>query len=148
MSTVNQLGTARLLDPSNKALDGQARVNAEILTAVEILGRKLERVEDERDRLARRLALIESAATVDEKTGKLYLPVVMDQNGMPHKEYATPKWMVAASLMTAAARRGAGDGVAAGGGGGGVHEAVVVGGSVQVGDVLLGGDEGELGMHG
>ena len=38
-----------------------------------------------------------------------------------------------------------GDGVAAGGG---VHEAVVVGGSVQVGDVLLGDDEGELGMHG
>jgi hypothetical protein len=46
---------------------------------------------------------------------------------------------------------GCGDGVAAGGGGGGgggVHEAVVVGGSVQVGDVLLGDDEGELGMHG
>jgi hypothetical protein len=40
---------------------------------------------------------------------------------------------------------GCGDGVAAGGG---VHEAVVVGGSVQVGDVLLGDDEGELGMHG
>jgi hypothetical protein len=38
--------------------------------------------------------------------------------------------------------------VAAGGGGGGVHEAVVVGGSVQVGDVLLGGEEDELGMHG
>jgi hypothetical protein len=38
--------------------------------------------------------------------------------------------------------------VAAGGGGGDVHEAVVVGGSVQVGDVLLGGDDGELGMHG
>jgi hypothetical protein len=29
-----------------------------------------------------------------------------------------------------------------------MREAVVVGGSVQVGDVLLGGDEGELGMHG
>ena len=43
---------------------------------------------------------------------------------------------------------GCGDGVAAGGAGGGVHEAVVVGGSVQVGDALLGGDEGELGMHG
>jgi hypothetical protein len=43
---------------------------------------------------------------------------------------------------------GCADSVAAGGGGGGVHEAVVVGGSVQVGDVLLGGDEGESGMHG
>ena len=40
---------------------------------------------------------------------------------------------------------GCGDGVAAGGG---VHEAVVVGGSVQVDDVPLGGDEGELGMYG
>ena len=43
---------------------------------------------------------------------------------------------------------GCGAGVAAGGAGGGVHEAVVVGGSVQVADVLLGGDEDELGMHG
>jgi hypothetical protein len=38
--------------------------------------------------------------------------------------------------------------VAAAGGGGDVHEAVVVGGSVQVGDALLGDDEDELGMHG
>ena len=38
---------------------------------------------------------------------------------------------------------GRGDGVAAGGG---VHEAVVFGRAVQVGDVLL-GDERELGMH-
>jgi hypothetical protein len=29
-----------------------------------------------------------------------------------------------------------------------VHEAVVVGGSVQLGDLLLGDDEKELGMHG
>jgi hypothetical protein len=29
-----------------------------------------------------------------------------------------------------------------------VHEAVVVGGSAQVGDVLLGDEEGELGIHG
>jgi hypothetical protein len=29
-----------------------------------------------------------------------------------------------------------------------VQEAVVLGGSVQVGDALLGGVEGELGMHG
>jgi hypothetical protein len=43
---------------------------------------------------------------------------------------------------------GCGASVAAGGAGGGVHEAVVVGGSVHVGDVLLRGDEDELGMHG
>jgi hypothetical protein len=45
----------------------------------------------------------------------------------------------------AAARGG---GVAAAGCGGGMHEAVVVGSSVQVGDVLLRDEEGELGMHG
>src|ERR1700735_2906613 len=102
MGTVNKFGTAQLLDPSNAALDGQARVNAEIFTAVEILGRKLERVEAERDRLARRLALIESAATVDEKTGKLYLPVVMNEGTASVKEYATPRWIISTSLMSSA----------------------------------------------
>lgn len=102
MSTVNKFGAAKLLDPTNATLDGQARVNAEIFTAVEILGRKLERVEEERNRLARRLALIESAATVDEKTGKLYLPVVMNEDAAPVKEYVTPKWMVPVSLMSSA----------------------------------------------
>src|ERR1700722_12817573 len=102
MTVVNKFGEARLLDPSNAALDGQARINAEIFTAVEILGRKLERTEAERDRLARRLALIESAATVDEKTGKLYLPVLAQQDETPAKEYATPKWMISATLMSSA----------------------------------------------
>jgi hypothetical protein len=42
---------------------------------------------------------------------------------------------------------GCGDGVApghGGGGGGGVHEAVVIGGSVQLSDVLLGDEEGGM----
>jgi hypothetical protein len=43
---------------------------------------------------------------------------------------------------------GAASGVAAAGRLGGLHEAVVVGGSAEVGDVLLGDEEGELGMHG
>jgi TPR repeat protein len=66
--------------------------------AIEQLGQKLQRVEDERDRLARRLALIESAATLDEKTGKYYLPVVVDREDVPAP--ATPRWMVAASLSS------------------------------------------------
>jgi hypothetical protein len=41
-----------------------------------------------------------------------------------------------------------GGGVAAAGGRGDLHEAVVVGGSAEVGDVLFGDDEKELGMHG
>jgi hypothetical protein len=34
------------------------------------------------------------------------------------------------------------------GGNSGVQQAVIFGGSVEVGDVLLGEDDGELGMHG
>jgi len=101
MSTVNKFGTARFLDPANAQFRGQERVNAEIFTAMEILGRKLERSESERDRLARRLALIESAATVDEKTGRLYLPVVMAPAHPPRvADRAAPKWMAAVSLMS------------------------------------------------
>ncbi len=104
MSASDKFATARPLDPAHTELQGQARVNAEIFTAVEILGRKLQRSETERDRLTQRLALIESAATVDEKTGKLYLPVVMDPAMPPQASsvYATPKWMVTASLMSSA----------------------------------------------
>jgi TPR repeat protein len=98
----SKFGKTRLLDPANSALDGQARVNAEIFTAVEILGRKLERVEGERDRLAQRLALIESAATVDEKTGKLYLPVLVNGHDLPQRAPETPKWLMAATLMSSA----------------------------------------------
>ena len=103
MGTVSKFeAERRMLDPSNAALDGQARVNAEIFTAVEILGRKLERAEAERDRLARRLTLFESAATVDEKTGKLYLPVLTQPGAPSSAAPTTPKWIVSASLMSSA----------------------------------------------
>lgn len=100
MSLGSKPSTARILDPVHASLSGQAKVNAEIFTAVEILGRKLERVEEERDRLARRLALIESAATLDEKTGKFYLPVVVDRPELPPAPPRTSRWMIAASLMS------------------------------------------------
>jgi hypothetical protein len=45
-------------------------------------------------------------------------------------------------------RRGGGGASPRLGGSGGVHVAVVVGGSVEVGDVLFGDDDGESGMHG
>lgn len=103
MGASNKSGAAGLLDGAHAQLSGQARVNAEIYTAMEILGRKLERSESERDRLARRLALIESAATVDEKTGRLYLPVAVEQAQAARAvEYAAPRWMVAVSFMSSA----------------------------------------------
>jgi len=74
MVSSNKSNSSRLLDPKNKIFKGQERVNAEIFTAMEILGRKLERTEAEKNILEKRLALIESATTIDEETGQLYLP--------------------------------------------------------------------------
>lgn len=54
------------------------RFQTEVFKAIEILGRKLERSEAERERLAARLAQLESSAAVDQETGKLYLPSVID----------------------------------------------------------------------
>ncbi len=102
MGTVSKIKAQRLLDPANGTLEGQAKVNAEIFTAVEILGRKLERVSEERDRLAQRLALIESQASVDEKTGKLYLPVVVNPETQIPVAAAAPRWIIPASLASIA----------------------------------------------
>lgn len=88
---------------SQAQLPHQERVNVEMFKAIEMLGKKLERAEGERDRLQRRLALIESAATVDERTGKLYLPVVVDPATAPQfTGTGAPKWTAAASLMSSA----------------------------------------------
>lgn len=76
----NKVNSSSLLNPSNARFRGQEKVNAEIFTAIEILGRKLERTEAERNRLADRLEMIESAATLDEETGKIYLPAVIGGN--------------------------------------------------------------------
>lgn len=101
MGSLHKYGPAKLLDPANEQLTGQARVNAEIFTAVEIMGRKLERVEAERDRLAQRLALIESSAMVDERTGKLYLPALVTPQTSPRGASA-PRWLISTTLMSSA----------------------------------------------
>jgi TPR repeat protein len=102
MDTGSKAAAARLLNPNHAQLNGQQRVNAEIFTAMEILGRKLSHAETARDDLARRLALFESAAAVDEKTGKLYLPVALGPDMPQNAAFATPKWMVASSMMSSA----------------------------------------------
>lgn len=86
----------------------QERVNAEMFKAMEMLGRKIDRAFDEREHLMRRLALIESAASVDEKTGKLYLPVVAEglhaQAALPAPQSSagTPRWMIVTTLLSTA----------------------------------------------
>ena len=97
------VNTARFTSDPHVTVTHQERVNTEMFKAIEILGRKLEKSESERDLLARRLALIESAATVDEKTGRLYLPIVADPAAQqPIPPVGTPRWMAAASLMSSA----------------------------------------------
>lgn len=91
-------GVTRLSDIREKTTH-QERVNVEMFKAMEQLGRKLEHVEDERDRLTRRMALLESSATVDEKTGKLYLPAVISAESVPPSP-AQPGWVAAASLLS------------------------------------------------
>jgi hypothetical protein len=54
----------------------------------------------------------------------------------------------AAAELAKSVTGAAAGGVAAAGGSSGLHEAFVVGGSAEVVDVLLGDDDGELGMHG
>lgn len=80
----------------------QERVYGEMFRAIEQLGRKLEKSEGERERLTRRLALIESAATVDEKTGRLYLPAVIGAGAAQSTSLSTPRWAVGLSLGSAA----------------------------------------------
>lgn len=79
----------------------QERVYGEMFRAIEQLGRKLEKSEGERERLARRLSLIESAATVDEKTGRLYLPAITASAQQPSLSPAAPRWAVGLSLGSA-----------------------------------------------
>jgi TPR repeat protein len=87
--------------PTNDAAaTPQERVNVEMFKAIETLGRKLERAESERDHFARRLAAIEGAATLDESTGKYYLPVVT--NGGQPQEPARQGGSFALSLCSTA----------------------------------------------
>jgi TPR repeat protein len=95
----NRFGTARILGDLSAEVTPQERVNLEMLRAVESLGKRLERTESERDRLAARLALIEASATIDEKTGKLYLPVVVDPK-TPLPQAQVPLWAVGTSVFS------------------------------------------------
>lgn len=86
----------------------QERFNLEMFRALELLGRKLERVEGERDTLAQRLTQIESATAVDEHTGRLYLPAVIEQMPKPTPlERHAVRWSVGAALVSCVLAMGA-----------------------------------------
>jgi len=74
----------------------QDLVNKEMFRAIELLGRKLERVEGERDSLAQRLADVESATR--EQAAKAMLPALIEAVSLP-QPVTTPRWM---SVATAA----------------------------------------------
>lgn len=71
----------------------QAHIYVEMFRAIDALGRKLEKVEAVRDTLSRRLDEIESAAARDEKTGKLYLPAVIEPAVQPFKPDAKKQYL-------------------------------------------------------
>ncbi len=76
------------------------RFQTEVFKAIEILGRKLERSEAERERLAARLAQLESSAVVDQETGKLYLPSVIDLKKPAERNASAPMSKSAMAMMT------------------------------------------------
>ena len=97
-------GTAaprRIADDSSY-LSHQDRINAEIFKAVEMLGRRLEKSESNRNLLVERLSDLEASALRDEKTGRLYLPVAMDTASLPAPAFQAPVWMVGASVTSTA----------------------------------------------
>ena len=75
----------------------QSKVNAEIFKAIELLGRKLERSQNEQDRLLNRLHDLESLASFDETTGQYFLPVASPQQLLPPPNAAAPRWPIALS---------------------------------------------------
>jgi len=96
----NRSNVISLLDPKNARFNGQEKVNAEIFTALEMLGRKLERTEAERDRLADRLEMLESGATLDEETGKIYLPVVIDEKSRKKLASGNSTFLTLSSMVS------------------------------------------------
>lgn len=92
----------RKLETPDQPTSHQERVHTEMFRAIELLGRKLERAEEERDRLTRRLTTIESSATLDKKTGRLYLPALIEPPGAPPliPAHALPTWIIGLSLSS------------------------------------------------
>lgn len=86
--------------PRVEAGSQQERVYNEMFKAIEMLGRRLEKSESERERLSRRLSLIESAATVDEKTGRLFLPAVLSEAQVAQVSTRTPRWAMTTSGLS------------------------------------------------
>lgn len=81
------------------ALSHQERINREMFRAIEMLGRKIERAQHADADVMQRLIDIESAATVDEATGKLYLPAVVAAP-QPPAVVRAPRWHGVAAVTS------------------------------------------------
>lgn len=64
-------------------LNHQDKVNAQIFSAIEALGRRLEKTEAVRDDVTARIADLESGAELDEQSGKFFLPLAIDPSQLP-----------------------------------------------------------------
>lgn len=89
----------RLVPVSDNAppVSQQERINQEMFRAIERLGRKLERAETERASFSQVLAQIESASERDEKTGKIYLPMLVQADRPP---VPSTRWQSALSVAS------------------------------------------------
>lgn len=77
----------------------QERVYGRMFQAIEQIGHRLEKTEEQRDVLVERLENLESQAELDSLTGKYYLPVKsggIDASNIP----STPKWITATSIAS------------------------------------------------
>lgn len=80
-------------------LSHQERINREMFRAIEMLGRKIERAQHADEDVMLRLKEIEAAASVDEATGKLYLPVVANAP-LPPAVIRAPRWHGVAAVAS------------------------------------------------
>lgn len=78
----------------------QDRVNQQIFHAMELLGRRLERTEVERNRIAKRIGHLESCAKHDPKTGRYFLPVETTTPPQKLIESKTPKWVMGGTMLS------------------------------------------------
>ena len=76
----------------------QERVNQEMFRAIEVLGRKLQRAEQEREGFSEVLTQIEQASSRDARTGRLYLPALIEQPLPPPAPSA--RWQTALALTS------------------------------------------------
>ena len=84
-------------------LSHQDKINLEIFKAIEQLGRKIEKSDENRTQMIERLTDLEASTVFDDVTGRLYLPMRVDPAQLPKPQsYQPPGWMMASTVTSTA----------------------------------------------